>query len=151
MKTARETTRAESAPRRHPRRPGTSATELTLVLPVVVLIALVCVDLGRFAYSAIALSNATRAAAQYGATHRRTDYTRRWWEAAVRETLLEEMANLPHFDEARLTLSVEAVDQPGDLPRIDVRAGYPFETVVPWPGLPRRLDLERSVSMRQYR
>ena len=65
-----------SAPTVHPKtRCGAAAVELAVVLPVLLLLALGCVDLGRAAALNIALSNAARVGAEYGATHRFTSYT----------------------------------------------------------------------------
>ena len=46
---------------------GQSIVELALTLPILVLLLLGAVEFGRFAYFAIEISNAAKAAAQYGA------------------------------------------------------------------------------------
>src|SRR5437868_5776563 len=51
--------------RGHAPRGGAAATELALVLPLLILLALGCVDFGRYAYYSIAVQNAARTAAEY--------------------------------------------------------------------------------------
>jgi hypothetical protein len=116
-----------------------------------VILALACVDLGRFAYSDIAISNAARVAAQYGATHRRTVFNENEWDANLAAALREELAPSADVDSDRLDVQVDVVDQSPELPRIDVEVSYRFETVFDWPGLPHEIGLRRKVSMQQYR
>ncbi|MBI3464451.1 MAG: pilus assembly protein [Planctomycetes bacterium] len=147
------TTVREMAERTHPRgkRAGTAATELALILPLLMLILFACTDLGRFAYTYIALSNAARAGAEYGATHQFTTYTFPFWESQVREAVLQEMKTTPGFDAAKLSVTVDAVDETNQSVRVDVQASYPFDTITGWPGIPAVMTLRWQVSMRQFR
>lgn len=53
---------------RHARRSGgQSLTEVALITPILLLLALGTIEIGRFAYYSIEVSNAARAAVQYGA------------------------------------------------------------------------------------
>ncbi len=142
-----------SAYRHHvpPRRRGLAAAEFALVLPVFVVLVLGCVDFGRAVHAQVALTNAARVGAEFGATHRVTPSSRADWESRLNEIVAEEAASIPDFDAARLVIDVTTADEPdGDL-RVAVALDYPFRTLVAWPGLPRRVTLEHDVAMRQYR
>lgn len=130
---------------------GGAALELAVVLPLLVLIALGCVDLGRAAYYSEVISAAARNGAEYGATHRFNSYNYDSWAAEVYERVRREMATLPDFDETKMQMTID--NRVGDDGRIRVRiiVDYPFDLVVNWPGLPETIQMNRRVAMRQYR
>lgn len=131
---------------------GIAALELVLVLPVLVVLGLACVDLGRAIYYQVVLSNAARVGAEYAASHQFTDYTYPVWEANLREAVVAEASHVPEFDSEDLRIRIKiSGGASGSLPRIRVRTIYPFETIVKWPEFPRRLRLRRQVTMQQYR
>lgn len=133
------------------RRGGTSAVELALTLPVLMLLVLGCVDFGRVLYSSIALKNAVGAATDYAATHRFTDYTKDAWESRVETRATEEMEGLANFNPDDLNLQIETVEMPDGRVRATVTATYPFQSAVDWPGLPNSLLLRHRLSSWQYR
>jgi len=134
------------------RRPsGVAATELALTLPLVILFALACADFGRIAHHDQVVSSAARAGAELGATRGFTDYTRSDWETDVHDAVLEEMGNLPGFDEAQLEYELTTTTDADGLARIVVEISYPFRTVVAWPGLPNQVDLHQRYETRQFR
>jgi Flp pilus assembly protein TadG len=59
--------RATTAARRHFAQRGQSVAEVALVTPMLLLLLLGAIEIGRFAYYGIEVSNAARAAVQYGA------------------------------------------------------------------------------------
>lgn len=125
--------------------------ELAFVLPVLLSIVFACIDFARFVYGYIAVSNAVRVGAEYGATHRCSNYTLTSWETRVREMLEEELQNLPGFDPSLLHASVTWSDQLDGMGIVTVEADYPFETVVHWPGIPKDVTLRRAITMQQVR
>jgi Flp pilus assembly protein TadG len=139
---------AESAARH---RRGAAATEFVLILPVLIAIALGCVDLGRGVHTSITLSNAVREGAVYGATTGFTDFTKSTWETAIRNRVKEELSNDNDIDTNDLTVSVTTGETNDDEVTLSVTGTYPFETIVDWPGLPHHIDLRHKVSMQRFR
>lgn len=132
-------------------RRGTAAVELAVVLPVMMLLVLGCIDLGRAVSVHIVLSNAARTAAEYGATHRFTSFTRGAWESQVLQEGQAEMQSAHDFDGSRFSMTVQTVPDPEGFVRVTVTAEYPFKTITQWPGLPHEIPIERSVVARQFR
>jgi Flp pilus assembly protein TadG len=131
-------------------RGGTAAMELALVLPVLLLLALGCVDLGRAISLGIVLSNAARVGAEYGATHRFTAYTLPSWQTQIKQDAAAEVQAIRGFDASQLTLVIQTgTDSAGDV-QVTVTASYPFQTVSSWPGLPDSFLMQQSVTDRQY-
>lgn len=136
-------------------RRGVATVELVLILPVLMTMILGAIDFGRFAYSYIAVTNAARAAAGYASMNPYTPTTQPLFEAQLRQAALDELsavdASSP-FDPAKVTVASTRSFDPGNvLWRVRVDVTYPFETVVPWPGIPDQIDLQRSVEMRGIR
>ena len=132
---------------RSARRPATAALELALVLPVVMLLVLGCIDVGRFSHVHTTVTNAARAGGEFAGTHTYTPATYPLWEQQVKEAVTTEMAGLEGFDPARLTITVTVELPPGDPKRVRIDVAYPFETVVAWPGLPAQMTLGQRVTV----
>lgn len=132
-------------------RRGVAATEFAIVLPVLLLLVIACTDFGRMGHVYVAISNAARVGAEYGATHQFTDHTRDAWEDNIRAAVIEEIQQILDFDEDNLQIDLATSTDSGGSTRVQVYAMYRFETVVDWPGLPHELELQRSISMRQIR
>lgn len=131
-------------------RRGAAAVEAALVLPVLAVFLFGCADFGRAIHAQIAITNAARVGAEYGATHRFNAATRPAWEARLRESVLEEAASLAGLDPDALDIVIE-IDEPApDDLRVRVLAAYPYRTAVSWPGLPDTLVLRHQATMRQY-
>jgi hypothetical protein len=114
-------------------------------------IALGCVDLGRGVFSHIALSNAVREGAMYGATTGFTPFTQAAWQTEVEERVTQEMANDNDFQSGNLTVTITTATDADDRASLTVTGSYPFETVVDWPGLPHQIQLRHQVSMQRFR
>jgi Flp pilus assembly protein TadG len=130
---------------------GVAATELALCLPVLLLFAFASADFGRVARYAEIVSNAARSGAESGAIHKFTDFTRPDWEADVKQAVVDEMSNIPNYDESKLVYQLATTTDADGLARIAVDVTYPFRTVVSWPGLPTNVDLHRHFEMREFR
>lgn len=131
-------------------RRGAAATELALTLPLLLLIAFGCVDFGRGIGIYIAVSNAARVGAEYGATHQFTTHTRDSWEQQIRQSVEDEMEQVTDYQASNLTVDVEVAGSDDDV-RVTVAVSYPFEPVSSWPGVASDLTFARQVSMRQFR
>ena len=139
-----------NAPRER-RRTGAAATEFAVALPILMLMALACADFGRVMHHYQIVSNAARTGAGAGAMHKVTPLTRAAWEADIREAVLEELANLPAFDEGSLDYELTTTVDGDDLTIVKLEISYPFETAVAWPGLPHQIDLRALSQVRQFR
>jgi Flp pilus assembly protein TadG len=130
------------------RRRGAAAAELALILPVLMLIVLICVDFGRFAYHQIAVNNAARAGAEYAIMNPYLSSGSTTWQAAVQSTAQAELANQTNCDPTDLTTTTTVTIESSGLRRVRVVASYSsFQTVVPWPGIPSSTTLTSSVEM----
>lgn len=138
------------------RRRGASATELALILPVLMLIVLGCVDFGRFAYDLIAVTNAARAGASYGIMNNYSSSTLASWKASVMAAARAEMAGQDGYSADKITVTVpDPTADASGLRRVDVTVSYQFKTLVNWnwPGLaiPQDSTLTRSAELRLIR
>ncbi len=144
---------AESRRRVHPRR-GAAVVEFAIIFPLLMLLVLGCVDFGRFAYHYIAVSNAARAGAGYGSMNTynpASPSTVAAWQTNTKQAAADELTGQTGFDATELGISLTTIDEgSGDL-RIQVTATYPFRTLIPWPGIPSSVSLQRTVAMRKIR
>jgi Flp pilus assembly protein TadG len=134
-----------------PLRKGVAAVELLVMAPMLVLVCLVSVDCGRFAYSYLAVCNAVRVAAQCAATESYTTNTYSSWQSQVQSTAQAEMSLVPGFDASQWTLSVVPTSDSYSLFRVTVTGQYNFTPLLYWPGGSTSVPLGRQISMRQFR
>jgi len=132
-------------------RRGVAAAELAYIAPVLLLLVLGCVDFGRYAYTNIALTNATRSGAGYGAVSPYTTATYSNWQAQARQEVIDEMSQVYGYDGSKLTVIAEAVTESGGLWRAEVTASYPFQPLIPWPGIPSSMTMTQKAVMRATR
>ncbi|MGD9713153.1 MAG: TadE/TadG family type IV pilus assembly protein [Thermomicrobiales bacterium] len=147
--------------RRSGSRQGSATIEFALLLPILLTIALLVLDFGRYAHTYIAVSNAARAAAGCGSQNPFSPATQSIWVSKVRQAAVDEMAGNSWFNEADLTVSTpvvttETTSESGGVWRMSVEVSYPFTTVVNWnhdwtPGYNNTIILRRSVVMRSIR
>jgi Flp pilus assembly protein TadG len=132
-------------------RPAATALEFAVVLPVLLTFVLGCVDFGRFAHSYIVVTNAARVGAGFGTVNPYTPETFSLWQAGVQQAVVQEMAGFNQFNEQALTVATTVI--PGTAQRwsVQVSVSYPFQTVVPWPGIPSSLNLCQTVVMQTIR
>ena len=138
-----------------PPRRGVAMVELAVVLPLLLLLLLGAIDFGRFAHSYITVTNASRSGAAFGAVNPFTTATQGNWQTQVRDRVTQEMQGVmdadAEFGDADLAVTAVRSLDAGGLWRIRVEVTYPFEPLVPWPGIPARLDMKRAVEMRGIR
>jgi Flp pilus assembly protein TadG len=129
---------------------GAAALEAAIVLPILGLVAVGCIDLGRLIHAQNALTNAVRIGAEFGATHRVSPDDRARWEQRIRDAVAEEAANVDGFASDSLEVQIEVVSSGPDDVRVTVEAVAPIRLLLPWPGFPTSLSLRHAVTMRQY-
>lgn len=123
--------------RRHGDR-GQSLVELSIVLPVLLILLLGAVDFGRLYYASVTVTGAARNGAQYASEN--PDDT-----AGIRAAALEDAGVL----NPQPTVTVSGPDSdPAGGRYIGVRVTHTFRTLVPWPGIPSSVDISRQVVMR---
>ncbi len=132
-------------------RRAAAATELALSLPFVATIVLGCIDFGRIFSAYVAVSNASRVGAEYGATHKFTPYTQSSWESRLRQAVSAEMNSVAAFDPEKLQTTINTATDAYGLIRVTVDIEYPFDSIVAWPGIPQHVPLWRRTSMREIR
>ncbi len=125
--------------------------ELAIALPVLLLLAFGCAELGRGVAAYLIVGAAARAGAQYGATHGYSDYTYASWQNQVIQEAKNEVQGNNPFDVNRLSVSVSSVPQPGGFNLATVTAYYTFDPITHWPGLPKEIVVSHSVGMRRFR
>ena len=116
---------------------GTAAMEFALLLPVMMLVLLGAIDFGRFAYAAISVGNAARAAAAacVYASDAACDSGDPFILAAIRQYATQEASYL----DATKFVPAPLVDDTAvgaGCPCLTVTVWYQFSTLVPWPGIP---------------
>jgi Flp pilus assembly protein TadG len=114
--------------------------EFAVILPLLATLVLGCVDFGRFAYTEIAVANAARAGAGFGANHPYTPATLGAWKAQVGQTVQDELGD---FDPGLLSVTAAPMATGGGAWQAQVDVSYPFTMVVNWPGLPAFMTLRQ--------
>lgn len=131
-------------------RRGTAALEFMVLLPLLISLCLVAVDLGRFGYLYLALSQATRAGGDYAATHNFNANTQASWETQVEDAIAAEMSNVANFQASDLNIQIQTSQDSDGLHHCEIEATYPFAPVVGWPGFANGIVLRRQLTTRQY-
>ena len=85
------------------------------------------VDFGRFAYTAIAVSNGARAGGSYGSTHFYVPSSPGPWQDGCRTAVLEEMAD---FDPAQVTVSSSGVPESASRYRAEIQVTNDWQSDV---------------------
>jgi Flp pilus assembly protein TadG len=130
---------------------GAAATELALVLPLMITLVLACIDFGRFGYMYIAVTNAARTGAGVGAGKKVTTSSLGSWRTAIRAAATNELSSQSNYESSRLTIPDPLlITESSGLRRVSVQVNYRFNMFVPWPLLPNEMILTRTVQMRVY-
>lgn len=132
-------------------RRGVAATEMALVLPLLLLLALGATDFGRFAHTWIAVTNASRAGAGFGGTHPFSPASRAAWDAGVKQAVVQEMEGVTAFDVSRLSVVVTPQTDTQGRQRVAVQVTYPFQTLINWALLPSSFDLRQNTVLPMVR
>jgi Flp pilus assembly protein TadG len=140
------------AQRRFSRRRGSATLEFSLVLPLLISVALLCVDFGRFAYCYISVTNAVRAGAAYASVNLYSSSTETQWQTNVTQAVTDEFATNGWYSSGDLTVNTpQLIQESGGYWRVSVTASYSFSTLIQWgwlPGYNKPIKLSRTVVMR---
>ena len=142
---------------RHGRRPrGQALVEFALISPLSFLLFIGCLDFGRVFYSAMTITHAARAGAQYGAQNNNTsgDF------GGMTQAALDSAGDLTGVtvtpERFCLCADGSSVDcitgvcNPEGVPQVYVRvtAQKTFTTLFPYPGIPGTTNLNRQATVR---
>lgn len=134
-----------------PRAPGQAVVELALLLPVLLLLVVGTIELGR----AVLAQRIVASAAYRGSTFAAFSRVNALDNNAIREAVVADWGPLPMAASnptVTVTLAREptppasSVDAAADAVTVDVR--YTLATLLPWPGVPAIPTLQGRVTMR---
>jgi Flp pilus assembly protein TadG len=130
-------------PRRQALRPGSSAVELALLLPLLGLLFLTAVDFARLYYHYTIITNCARNGALYGSdpTAAAESPYLTLKAAAQADAQNNNLNPLPSVS------SSNGTDDSGN-PYVEVTVSYAFQTISNSPGLSNPINLTRTVRMR---
>jgi Flp pilus assembly protein TadG len=146
-------TSTESSNRRGPGEEGSALVEFAMVLPLLCLILLGAIDFGRVSYAAMALTNAARAGAQYGAlsTGKSSDTSGMQTYALASLSLdltgaTASAAQRCECDGTLITCTATCAGKRRIYVTVTTRAN--FFTITQFPGFPHSLSLVRAAELR---
>lgn len=132
------------------RRRGAAAIEFAIVLPMLMLLLLGGADFGRCFHSAMAITNAARAGAEYGAMHPFDTSSQVAWQTGVQQAAINELSGSPLFNVGQLTVASSSITEADGSRRVQVQVAYPFRTIFTWFYAPT-ITLQQTVVMRTIR
>lgn len=130
---------------------GVAATELAIVLAMVLVFAIATVDMARFAVLRLAVCQAANVAANHGALRPCNDYTQADYESDVLQLAQAEAARCDAIDIAALEVVVEVTHDSNDIQLVRVTCEYPFTPCWPWAGFETSIPLRATASLRRFR
>jgi Flp pilus assembly protein TadG len=133
--------------RAHNRRPGEagqSLVELTLAMPLLILIMLASADFGRAFYAHIIIAGA----AQKGAIYASSSAAAAADQTGIQNAALADTTTLFDRSPANPTVTSVSSTDPYGFQTVDVTVTYDFRPLIPYPGLPGTFTMARSVGMR---
>lgn len=138
--------RLPQTPSNH-RRKGVVLIELAFCLPLLILLLLGCIDVGRFTLRYICLTNAASEAATFASLNAPGQFgSVTAWIAAIQQRAITESALLsPPLLPAEITVDTSVLESG----LVSVQVQSSFETIVDWPGLPHTWTLTRKVVLSQ--
>jgi Flp pilus assembly protein TadG len=138
-----------SAVRRAERR-AIAAVEFALVLPILLLFCMITVDCGRFGFTHIAVMNAARVGAEWGATNATSPLSSNW-RTQVQAAMLAEMADVSNFNSSQFTTTITVTADSYNLNCVTATAAYKFTPLLSWPGVSGPLPVSATMCIRQFR
>jgi Flp pilus assembly protein TadG len=133
------------------RRFAAAATEFAVTLPLLLLLGLGSIEMGRAVAVYSLLSNAVRVGAEYGATHGYTSYNYASWQNQVSQQVQAAVQGNAPINASGLTVTVSGTSEPYGLNLVNVSASYQYTTITQWPFLPNQFTLTHDVAMRRFR
>jgi len=123
-----------------PRRQGAVVVELAVLLPLLVFLFLIATDFARVFYFSLTLTNCARAGALYAsdpAVMAESPF------ASAQAAALADATNLSPQPTITQDSGVDALGRP----YVEVTAAHSFATITGFPGIPRSLNLRRTVRL----
>ena len=136
-------------------RPAAATVEFAVLAPLLAFLFLLAVDYGRVFYYSVIVQNAARKGALYGCQ----DAAHSIDKVGIRDAALADATDItpPQAVGAGVVSSLKqggpgvvsttGADANGN-PTVSVTVAYSLQTVANYPGIPNRVDLVRTVSMR---
>ncbi len=120
---------------------GQSLAELAVVLPILLVIVLGSIDLGRVFFAYISVTNAARNGARFASADPESpdDLT------GIREAALDETGDLLDSSPTNPDIAVTTGNDSLGRTYAEVTVTYDFDSIFPWPGLPSSVNVERTV------
>lgn len=112
------------------------------------------IDLGRFAYYYVSVSDGVSAGGRFASYHPPTAATLASYNTLTRQAVLDGMQGVTGFDQGRVTIPDPVITTdpaPFAFQRVNVQAQYDFRTIFAWPLVPSQITISRSVVMRMVR
>jgi Flp pilus assembly protein TadG len=128
-------------------RSGAAAVELAICLPLLLLLLLGCIDVGRFALRYICLANAASEAATFASLNAPGQFGDvSGWIAAIQQRAITESILLdPPLTATEITVDTSILANG----LVSAQVESSFETLIPWPGLPHKWTMTRKVVLSQ--
>jgi hypothetical protein len=140
---------------------GSSLIEFAIAAPVLILLLIGLIEMGRFTFFSILAANAARAGVQYGAQNLETAYD----TSGITSAALQDAQNLPNWTAANgITVNQlcaldggppQQCSTPwGSSPPVDtiyyvqVQVSGTFNTLLNYPGIPNPVPISGSATMR---
>jgi hypothetical protein len=128
---------------------GTALIECAICLPVMMVVALGCLDLARVYRDQATLSFAVRQGSFRGCCQNFSDQQQDLLEAEIRGAIILEMETMEEFDVSKLSVSIDVVREDEENFYVVVEATYPFSSLFGNQFL--QLDLELKHRMAAHR
>jgi len=122
------------------RRKGAAVVELAILLPLLVFLFLIATDFARVFYFSLTLTNCARAGALYAcdpAMMAESPFP------SARAAALADATNLSPQPTITQDTGIDALGRP----YVEVTAAHSFSTITGFPGIPRSLNLRRTVRL----
>jgi Flp pilus assembly protein TadG len=128
-------------------RRGASAAELAVVLPMLIFILVIAADFARLYYYSITITSAARQGAINFFDPNNPYFTIQnpYGDPVYQQAALADATNLNPQPTVSTTSGTDAAGNP----YVDVTVSGTFSTVTGYPGIPRTVNLSRTVRMRQ--
>lgn len=135
---------------------GSAAVEAAVLLPLLILLMLGIIDLGRFSYAMISVATAARNGAVYGSKSAVNAIDK----TGIAEAVRLEMVSVPGYSSSNPAIKssrkTNANDDDSDVDAADgqtdysvkVKVSFDFNTLIPYPALPSTMTIARKVHMR---
>ena len=131
--------------------------ELACILPVILMILVLAVDLGRFLIISMSLNNAINQGLVAGSNNALNISSASAWNSRIQNTILQSMSQYSWFNANDLSITIPTpsvsnglIDANG-FRSIEVSVTYQTQFVIPWQGLTGRNQVTRTMQTDQIR